>query len=64
VSVDWFVQDFGIQENKCVLRRELPKPEVLKPQRDKVVGHGDVTWFDVDTWDVCHVSVGFEPMDG
>jgi hypothetical protein len=47
-----------------VLRRELPKPEVLKSRRAEVVSHDDATWMDVDTWDVCHVSVGFEPMEG
>jgi hypothetical protein len=23
----------------------------------------DVIWDDVDTWDVCHVSVSFEPVE-
>jgi hypothetical protein len=41
--------------------------EVVKgkiSRRAKVVSHDDVTWMDVDTWDVCHMSVGFEPMEG
>ena len=33
-------------------------------QRAKVVSHDDVTWMDMDTWDVCHVSMGLEPMEG
>jgi hypothetical protein len=43
-----------------VLRRELIKPEVSKTQRAEVVSHDDVTWIDVDTSVVCHVSRGFE----
>jgi hypothetical protein len=46
-----------------MLGRELPKPEALKPRRAEVVIHDDVTWIDVDTWVVCHMSVGFEPME-
>jgi hypothetical protein len=29
----------------------------------KVTWLADVTWDDMDTWDVCHVSVHFEHMD-
>jgi hypothetical protein len=33
-------------------------------QRDEVVSHDDITWMNVDTWNVCHVSVGFKPVEG
>jgi hypothetical protein len=46
-----------------VLRRELSKPEALKPRRDEVVIHDDITWIDMETWVVFHVSVGFKPME-
>ena len=30
VSADWLARDFGVLENWCVLRRELPNPESPK----------------------------------
>jgi hypothetical protein len=44
VSTDWLVWDFDVRENECVLRRELPKPEVSNPRRVKVLSHDGVTW--------------------
>jgi hypothetical protein len=32
-------------------------------RNSKVTWLMDITWDDVDTWDVCHVSVSFEPME-
>jgi hypothetical protein len=32
-------------------------------RRVEVVSHDDVTWMDVDTWDVCHILVGFELVE-
>jgi hypothetical protein len=43
-----------------VLMHKLPKPEIVKSRRAEVVGRVDVTWMDVDPWDVCHVPVGPE----
>jgi hypothetical protein len=41
-------------------RESFQKP---KFRSSGVAWHDDVTWIDVDTWVVCHVSVGFEPME-
>jgi hypothetical protein len=43
-----------------VLTQKLLKPEIMKSRRVEVVGHADATWMDMDTWDVCHMSVGIE----
>jgi hypothetical protein len=43
-----------------VWTHKLLNPEIMKSQRVEVVGRDDVTWVDVDTWDVCHVPVGPE----
>jgi hypothetical protein len=43
-----------------VLMHKLPKPEIVKSRRVEVVGRVDVTWMDVDPWDLCHVPVGPE----
>jgi len=39
---------------------KLPKLEIVKSGRAKVVGRVDVTWIDVDPWNMCHVPVGPE----
>ena len=55
---------------------KVPKPEELKwwgtmtspggdvdPKISEVTWLADVTWDDVDTWNVCHVSVSFEHLE-
>jgi len=32
-------------------------------RRLEVVSHDDVTWMDMDIWDVCHALVGFKPVE-
>jgi hypothetical protein len=43
-----------------VLMHKLSKPEIVKSRGAEVVGQVDITWMDVDPWDVCHVLVGPE----
>jgi hypothetical protein len=43
-----------------MLMHKLPKPEIAKSQRAEVVGRVDITWMDMDPWDVCNVPVGSE----
>jgi hypothetical protein len=35
----------------------------VDPGISEVMWLADVTWDDVDTWDVCHVSVSFEHLE-
>jgi hypothetical protein len=42
---------------------ECANVETLEARNFEVTWLVDVTWDDVDTWDVCHVSVSFEPME-
>jgi hypothetical protein len=75
----WPVQEFRVQENwKCdsmetpeVLKPEEPKwrGTMTSPKGDvdprilEVTWLVDVTWDNMDTWDVCHVSVSFEHLE-
>jgi hypothetical protein len=45
--------------------RYLRNPSVksFEARNSKVTWLADITWDDVDTWDVCHVSMSFEPME-
>jgi hypothetical protein len=70
------VREFKVWENwKCasVQTLKVPKPEEIKWWGrmmslrgdvdlgiSEVTWLGDVTWDDMDTWDVCHMSVSFE----
>jgi hypothetical protein len=44
-------------------RFEESKRKIFRSPKFEVTWLTDVTWDDVDTWDVCHVSVSFEPME-
>jgi hypothetical protein len=73
------VTDWPVRENwKCANMEtpKVPKPEepkrwgmMMSPRGDvdpgipKVTWLANVTWDDVDTYDVCHVSVSFEHME-
>jgi hypothetical protein len=61
VAIDWPVREFGVRENwKCA---SLKTPRSPEDQRVEVMRHDDVTWDDMDTWDVCHVSVIFGHLE-
>jgi hypothetical protein len=47
----------NVKRSNTVVKGEISR-------RSEVVSHDDVTWMDVDSWDVCHVLVCFEPMEG
>jgi hypothetical protein len=46
-----------------MLKRSNAVVKGKSSRRTEVVSHEDVTWMDMDTWYVCHMSVGFEPVE-
>jgi hypothetical protein len=51
-----------LEEPKLWGMMTSPRGDV-HPEIPKVMWLVDVTWDDVDTWDVCQVSVSFEHVD-
>jgi hypothetical protein len=48
---------------RCSGGTKFAKEKSFEAQNFEVTWLVDITWDDVDTWDVCHVSVSFEPME-
>jgi hypothetical protein len=79
MATDWPVWECRVRENwKCdsmktseVLNPKEPKSwgMMMSPRSDvdrriiEVTWLADITWDDVDTWDVCHVLVCFEHLE-
>jgi hypothetical protein len=79
MAIFWLVQEIGVRENwKCsiVETPEFLKPKeskgwgmMMSPGGDVDPRISEVTWLanvtreDMETWDVCHMSVSFEHVN-